>query len=861
MKEGAGERRPGRLPEGVAPERYEIRLQVDPDGKRFSGTVRIEAVLSRPVQTIILHALDLVVLRAEVGSDSEMSDAAVAVDEKEETIALTPSRPLTEGKATIRLEFSGALNPHLRGLYEARAVVDGKEERYAFTQFEATDARRAFPCFDEPSLKARFKLIAVIPAHLMALSNMPAVREETIGAWKTVEFSETPRMSTYLLALAVARLECRALDVAGVRVAVWTAPGQTRLGAFALEVAAAVLPRLNDYFDLPYPYPKLDMIAVPDFAMGAMENWGAIFFRDSRLLVDPVLASTQTQRIVANVITHEIVHQWFGNLVTMWWWDDLWLNEAFATWLAVKIVDQWRPEWNSWVEFQQEKAVPLAVDALDSTRPIRADVKSAAEAEEMFDALTYEKGAAVLRMIEQFLGEDAFREGLRRYIADHQYGCAAAADLWKALETASGQPVQSMARDWFEQPGFPRLIVGSRGTSLQTLELEQRRFSAHGAGAEREERVWTVPVAFKIFEAGGSRIHRVLLRERSARIRLPVEGPARWIYANADETGFFRVTYDEGLLNVLKAAIPSGLTAAERIGFIDHLWAQTRAGDLPIAAFLDVLDRFKGDSTRVVVESCAAVYQTLAERIVLPESLPAFRKRAGKFFAPIWSALKWTPGPEEGDETKLIRAAALWGMGSVARSRGVLTESEERLGRYLADPASCDPTLATPLVCIGAKIGGSARFDDYLERFKTGETPEDRDRYLDALADFEDVNLCRRLLEFTLTDALRSQDLWKPFGGLLANPAAQGETWRFVQKEWPALRKKGGSVAAQRIIRSTRALWREEWYQEVKGFFENPTNREPSAERTLAQTLEFIRLGIRFKETQQRALSNWLSVS
>src|SRR5581483_3860384 len=317
----------GRLPETIRPHLYQIKLTVLPEKKQFRGEVIIDAECSEPRDSIFLNALDLTVEKVETKQGGKWTAATFSSDPASETIAITPAEAVGPGPVRLLLTFSGALNRQLRGLYEAHA----NGETYAFTQFEATDARRMFPCFDEPGMKAKFRLTVSIPSHLTALSNMPAIEEKNEGEMKRITFDETPLMSTYLLALAVARLESKEIEVAGTKVAIWTVPGQLGLGEFALKVTSAVLPLLNDYFDLPYPYPKLDLVSVPDFAMGAMENWGAIFFRDSRLLLDESLASTGTQRGVANVITPEIVHQWFGNLVTMAWWDDLWLTEAFAT--------------------------------------------------------------------------------------------------------------------------------------------------------------------------------------------------------------------------------------------------------------------------------------------------------------------------------------------------------------------------------------------------------------------------------------------------------------------------------------------------------------------------------------------------
>ncbi len=843
----------GRLPETIRPHLYQIVLKILPEKKRFWGEVTIDAEFSESRDTVFLHALDLEIEKVEIEKNGTRAAASFSPDPASETIRVALPEAVAAGPARLFLTFAGALNRQLRGLYEAHA----NGETYAFTQFEATDARRMFPCFDEPGMKARFRLTVTIPAHLTALSNMPVIEEKKEGELKQVMFDETPLMSTYLLALAVARLESKEIEVAGTRVAIWTVPGQIGLGEFALQVTSAVLPLLNDYFDLPYPYPKLDLVSVPDFAMGAMENWGAIFFRDSRLLLDESLASTGTQRGVANVITHEIVHQWFGNLVTMAWWDDLWLNEAFATWLAVKIVDQWRPEWNSWVEFQQEKQIPLGVDALESTRPIRAEVTSAAQIEEMFDALTYEKGAACLRMIEQFLGEASFRQGIRSYMKKYQFQNTKADALWAELSAASGQPVSEMAEDWFAQPGFPLVTLQASEANFKELMLEQRRFKAAGQTAPDPAR-WSIPFTLKYEDETGVHSHRALLKNRSTPVALPAAGAVRWVYGNADETGFLRTDYNLPLRNALQQVVAQALSPSERIGFLNHLWALSIAGDLSIAYFMDTLVRFKGDSTRVVVEAVVAYLETLSNQLVLPKNRSPFTALVKELLDPIWKTLGWNPAPNEGDETRLTRASALWGLGALAQDEEILSELPRRQTRYWAKPVSLDPTLATPLVRLCARMDGGAGFDRYVKKFQTGVTPEERDRYLIALADFNKPAFARKLLEFTLSEGVRSQDVWKPVRYLLFNPAVQEEAWNFVKEQWQKLREKGGSVGAQRMIQGTRALWRPQWHDEVKRFFNDPANHVAAAERALTQTIEFIQIGVQFKERQMIPLSRWL---
>lgn len=848
----------GQLPKNVLPELYTITLKVIPEEIDFMGHVTIDVSIKEPTQTVILHALEIAIEHAEVIQNSKTALAKISKNEPDETVTFLFDSVLEVGPAQIVIAYSGKLNKQLRGLYQ----VENNGEKYAFTQFEATDARRMIPCFDEPALKARFSLTVIHPAHLTALSNMPILKEKIEGErFKTTSFETTPIMSTYLLALGLAKLASKSIKVGETTVTVWADPKQLPISEFALKVTAAVLPRLNDYFGLPYPYPKLDLISVPNFAMGAMENWGAIFFRDSCLLLDETFSSTSTQRGVANVITHEIVHQWFGNLVTMQWWDDLWLNESFATWLACKIVDQWRPEWNSWVEFQQEKEIPLSIDALQNTRPISSKVTSAAQIEELFDALTYEKGAACLRMIETFLGEESFRTGIRAYIKRFQYQNAPAEELWNELSAASGQPVGKIARDWFTQPGFPLVTLRE---SSGSFTIEQERYQSFGAnkkddvgvGLASAQTLWTIPFTYKYQDETGIHNDRILLTDRSTKLNIPWQISS--LYGNADESGFLRVAYDPALLSKIETDIPNTLTATERIGHLGNLWAFTVLGTVPIDQFLTTLWRFKGDKTRVVVEAITQYMDALLNQMVLPDDLCSFQSRVCDLIKPVWKDLGWDSSPNEDDEHQLARASALWCIGAVGQDEDVLPELPRRQTRYFALPSSLNPTLATPLVRLCARLDGGSLFDPFFQKYQSAETPEEKDRYLVALSEFNKPALAIKLLDKTLTESIRSQDAWKPIRYLLRYPKVQSETWEFVKANWKTLRDKTGSVGATRMIQSTRHLWTPCWKNEVEAFFSRSENKVDAAERALLQTLEFIEIGIRFKKEQRPRLSTWM---
>ena len=848
---------PERLSPEVRPESYDLRLKVDPDAGTFSGELSLKIRLKNAASRLTLHAVELKIERAGIDGES-VPAAAIKIDKAAETASFDLRKSHPPGPAVLNISYSGTLNRQLRGLYLSTAKHAGKTENYAFTQFEPADARRMLPCFDEPAFKARFTLSVCAPAKFTILSNMPAEKEEVQDGLKTARFGQTPLMSSYLLAVAVARLAPKSGRAGKTKVTVWTRPEDLHQADFALAAAKASLSRLNAYFDLPYELPKMDLVAVPDFAAGAMENWGAIFFRDSAILAHPKLSSAKARRRVAEVVAHEIVHQWFGDLVTMEWWNDLWLNEAFATWLAYKIVDDWKPGWLMWQSFERGKREALAVDSLKNTRPISSEVKSVAQIEAQFDMLTYEKGGAILRMLENFLGEKVFRKGLRRYIAKYRYQNTAAADLWRELEKASGQPVSKIALDWLTIPGYPQIEVSALSPDNRRLRLVQRRFRVAG-GAEASGPVWNAPLVVTAMEISGPRAHRMNLAKKDTTAVLPGRGCAKWIYPNAGQTGFLRCKLDASLLAALDGAALLRLSPIERSGLLSDLWAQARAGETSIGNFLDILVLLRQDASRLVTEDIAGYLGALNDRLAGPEDKPRLAALASNIFSARWKTLGWAPGNGENDETRLCRAAVLWALGSVAKDPGILARLGAKVSGYLRNPAGLDPALAGPVLNLGARSGGEKRFADYFAALKSAATPELRDNLLRALSEFEDTALARRLLDASLGTDIRGQDAWKPISILLGNTSAQGEAWLFVKARWPDIRRKIGDHACRRVVDGLSSLWRREWLDDIRAFFALPENRVDMAQRALDQSLEWIELGIRFREAQTESLSRWLA--
>ncbi|MBY0402139.1 M1 family metallopeptidase, partial [Myxococcota bacterium] len=592
-----------RLSPHVRPQSAELRFELDPRRRDFRGEARYAIQLDRATDTLELHAAELVVSGALVRVDGKAIRARVEWEKKREVVRLRFARKLAAGAIRLELGFRGRVRRDLRGLY--RSADD--ESPWLATQLCPTDARRFFPAFDEPAIKLRYRIAATVPADATVLSNAPIEFEEEAGRGRrTVHFQPTPPLSAYLVALAVGPFEASpALHVGPTPIRVYTLPGRQNLASFAREAAAESLARLERWFELPHPYPKLDLLALPDFAFGAMENAGAVFFRDSVLLLDAAEASPAELFRSAETIAHELSHMWFGNLVTMAWWNDLWLNESFATWMAYEILDGWQPDWRVWPAFAHRREEALEQDALATSHPIAPPVRDAKEAHENFDAITYTKGASVLRMLENYLGSERFREGVQLYLRRHRERAATASDLWSALAEVCDEPIEKIVAPWMLQTGFPLVHVARRNDGdRDVVVLEQERFRTRAGRTARSTRSarstrharkaagdprWAIPWVGRIGRGDDGNARAVRHLFTKTRDRVAGQGAMlTWIYGNAGEAGFFRVAHGEAETRDLLAARAS-LSPLERIGLVGHQWALARAGRAPLDPLLDLV--------------------------------------------------------------------------------------------------------------------------------------------------------------------------------------------------------------------------------------------------------------------------------
>jgi puromycin-sensitive aminopeptidase len=843
-----------RLPLDVRPSRYRAVVDVDMTAGQFEGGLSIEVTLDRPRAELHLHAVGLEILGAQAHVAGRARPGRPSSDAESETVTLTFDDPLPAGAATLELGWRGAFSPGLRGLYRAGGL--------AVTQFEAADARRLFPCFDEPAFKATWQVtLAGVPAGAVALSNSDVVEDRPLAdGRRRVTFAPTPPLSSYLVAAVVGELVAtEAVTARSVPIRTWSVPAKRHLTAFAQKAAGAVLPLLEDYFGLPYPFGKLDQVGVPDFEAGAMENAGCITFREVALLLDEATAPLAVQKRVAEVITHELAHQWFGNLVTMVWWDDLWLNEAFATWMAYKIVDAWRPEWRIWMDFEGGKGAAMLLDSLQAAHPIRAEIANAEEAGESFDAITYEKGGAVLRMIEGFLGEDKFRDGIRLYMRRHREANATADDLWGALAEASGEPIVALANGWIRKVGYPVVSLALDAGAARVSLVQRRFFADPGAREAGEPTTWLVPMVLRFCDAEGVKEQRALLDAREKTVALQAAGPVSWCLGNAEARGFFRTAYDAPTLARLLPQLPA-LRPAERMTLVSDQWALVRAGVVPIGAFLDLVASLGGEEDHVVLDDLVGRLATIEHRHLDEAERGRFEAFVRALLGERAARLGWgAAGAREDDETRLRRAALLRAIVLLARDPAQVAEAVRRLpppqGAPVVDPV--DPNLLDVVVTAAARTADAAGFEELRRRAREEADPAAKRRYLHALARVEEPALAARAVELALAADVPMQDFTSYLSVLLSNRATREEAWRLIKTRFHDVRAKADSpMLLRRLVEALAALPERRHLDEIVVFLE--AHPIEGAKQATAQTLERLRMDVALRERLLPAVAAWL---
>jgi puromycin-sensitive aminopeptidase len=853
---------PYRLPRAVVPSRYDIRLEPDLTTLTFRGEETIAITVAEPVGEIVLNAVELAVDEAVVvDAGGREHRATVTLDEAAERCRLAFGAPLATGPGRLRIVFRGTLNDKLRGFYRSVYKDPGGATRtMAATQFEATDARRAFPCWDEPAFKAAFAVTLVIDPALTAVSNTRIVSETREGDRKVVRFADTIVMSTYLVAFVVGELEhTEPTAVGATPVSVWCVPGKRRLAAFGQEIAVASLRYFEQYYGVPYPGDKLDLLAIPDFAAGAMENLGAITFRETALLVDERAASHAELQRVADVVAHENAHMWFGDLVTMSWWNGIWLNEAFATFMEMLAVDDWKPEWQRWVAFGVSRAAALSVDGLHSTRPIEFPVRAPREADAMFDVLTYEKGASVLRMLEQYLGPEVFRDGVRQYLNAHRFANADTGDLWAALGQASRQPIPAVMDGWIFAPGYPLVSVAVEDGQLVlrqqrfTYLAEPLRWFGAAPATASAPAQWQVPVQLRVVTGGRPTVDRVLLT--GPEVRRPLPAGFQSVVVNEGGHGFYRVRYDGDLRARLLDRLPE-LAAIERFNLVNDAWAVTMAGLMSVTDYLDLTVRFRDERDKNVWSVLLGSFGTL-NRLIRPDERPRLEALVRDRVGPALAALGWTPRPGEDELTRQLRGDLIRALGTLGNDPQVQARAAELYAGHERGTAPVDPNLLPALISVLAHAGDEGRYHEFFERFRTAATPQEEQRYLYALTAFPQAALVEQTLARTINGDIRTQDAPFVARSLLLTVHAREQAWEFIEKHWDTMDRLYPKHGLRRMAEGVIGLATPEWEADVHRFFQQ--RRIDLGGKTLEQYLEQLRVAVAFREREGAALNAYLA--
>ncbi|MEO6873017.1 MAG: M1 family metallopeptidase [Chthoniobacterales bacterium] len=782
---------PGKLPKEVVPRQYAIRIQPDVEKLSFSGSETVQLDVQKPVMKLVLNALDLAITSASVDG-KVLLKKAITLDAKEQLLTLTLPNELAAGKHDLALKFTGKINAQGQGLFYARYQEKGSDEKQILlgTQFEATDARRMFPCWDEPSFRARFQLTAVVPQKFMAVSNMPIEEEKKTGGGKEVRFGLTPSMSSYLVVLCAGEFDAIEGEQDGVKLRVITTKGKAESGRYALESEAKILHYYNEYFGVPYPLPKLDLIALPGGFGGAMENWGGITYYESVLLFDPQTSTITTKQNVFAVIAHEMAHQWFGDLVTMAWWDNLWLNEGFASWMGTKCTEHFNPDWNAWLRRSTSrnparrvgfpKDTAMQADARSTTHPVQQSVKTEAEAGSAFDEITYQKGESIIRMLESFLGPDVFRDGIRKYIAAHKYSNTTTVDLWDALTDVSGKPVGEIAPPWTEQPGFPVVNFSRDGNSLK---LAQERFTVHFENPPALQ--WQIPLTYGI--EGIATPNSFLLREKTG--TLPTEVPPdRAVKLNIGDAGYYRTSYDDQSWKLL-LNVSGGLSEADQVNLLIDAWAFVEAGKRPLAHYLELAEKITDKDQLAPYDQIIDTFVMMNRLLAGDPIRPQFQQYARGILRPAFDRVGWEPKQGETVSTALLRSSLISGLGKLNDS-DIVASCRSRFDKFLKDPNAIPPDLRPAVFSVVGRYADNQTWEKLHRLGMKTDSIEEKGYYYDALANAIDPDLISRTIALSLTDELPTSRA----ASILGFSARYGEhparVWDFAKTHMKALLAK-----------------------------------------------------------------------
>ena len=848
---------PGKLPKEVVPTGYSIRIVPKIDQFTFTGTETVKLNVRSPVHQLVLNTLELKIEAASVDG-KDLPASAIKTDKEKELLTLTLPFKLAQGDHTLALRFSGKINQQGQGLFYMRYQEQGSGARKVMlgTQFEATDARRFFPCWDEPVFRARFQLSAVVPENWLVVSNMPIESERKITEGKEVRFAATPPMSSYLNVFVAGELDVIEARSDSTQVRVIATKGKAELGRYALEATAQILQYYNDYFGVPYPLPKLDQIALPGGFGGAMENWGGITYYESALLFDPKNSSTETKQNIYEVIAHEVAHMWFGDLVTMAWWDNLWLNEGFASWMGTKCTAHFNPQWEVWLRrnlprdptrrigIAKEQA--MEGDARSTTHAIQQHIATEAEANSAFDDITYKKGLSFLRMLESFLGEDVFRDGIRGYIAAHEYSNTTTADLWNALSDASKKPVGDIAAGWTEQPGFP--VVTVKRKTDGKVRLTQKRFTVNFKNAPPLE--WKIPLTYLVI--GQAPATLLMTGKTEILENIPAD---RAVKLNVKGAGNYRVEYDEPPWSLLLQAVPT-LGVEDCVNLLSDAWALVQADRAPASRYFQLVEKLPASTEIAEREQIINVLAFINGLLAGNPEREKFQHYARSLLRPTFEILGWEPKQGEPSTAANLRASLISALGDL-NDPEIIAGCRERFAKYLANPASLAPDLRPAVFAVVCRYAGEKTWTKLHQLGLTTTSIEEKQNYYNALGCVTDPKLVKKTLAIALTDELPTSRATSLVPKVARDSGHPDIAWEFARTNMKALLAKIDAAGANRYAPSLFTFFSDDLRaDELKTYAKN--NLPPASAPEVAKVVDEVQFRSEFKKRLVTQLNTWL---
>jgi aminopeptidase N len=848
---------PGKLPKDVVPGDYSIRVVPNIDKLTFTGTEMVKLNVRSPVQKLVLNALELEITEASLDGKT-LPASAIKIDKENELLILALPSELAAGDHPLAFSFSGKINQQGQGLFYARYQEQGsgKKKIMLGTQFEATDARRFFPCWDEPVFRARFQLSVVVPENWLAVSNMPIESEKKVAGGKELRFAATPSMSSYLNVFVAGELDLIESRTGPTQIRVIATKGKAEMGRYALEATAQILQYYNDYFGVAYPLPKLDQIALPGGFGGAMENWGGITYFESGLLFDPKNSSAETKQNIYEVVAHETAHQWFGDLVTMAWWDNLWLNEGFASWMGTKCTAHFNPQWEVWLRTNQPrdptrrvgiaKEQAMEGDARSTTHPIQQPVATEAEANSAFDDITYKKGQSFLRMLESFLGEDVFRDGIRRYIAAHKYSNSTTADLWNALSEASKKPVGEIAAGWTEQPGLPILKVRREGEGK--VQLTQERFTVNFKNAPPLE--WKIPLTYSVV---GEAPATLLMTSKIDNLQsIPAD---RALKLNVNGAGNYRVEYDKSSWNLLLRALPN-LSIEDRVNLLSDAWALVQADRAPISLYFGLVEKLPASTELAEREQIINVLDFINRLFIASPECEHFQRYARSLLRPTFETLSWEPKESEPPTAGTLRASLISALGDL-NDEQIVAGCREHFEKYLANPASLAPDLRPAVFAVVGRYADDKTWIKLHELGLKTTSSEEKQNYYDALAGAIDPKLAKKALPIALTDELPTSRAIFLVSKVARDSDHPELAWDFAKANMKALLAKTDALGANRYAPSLFTFFSDDSRaDELKTYAK--ANLPAASAPEVAKAVDEIQFRAEFKKRLTSQLRAWI---